>query len=230
MSEVAGSVRKTTVANRTLIMRRYVKPALFIACALPFLRLLLGAFGLANVDLGTNPIEEIQDTLGQWALRFLVITLAITPLRDWFNAPTLILLRRMLGLYAFFYVLMHFLTWLILDQGLYWQGVLADIAKRPFITIGVIALVLLIPLAVTSTNSMMRRLGKRWKTLHRLVYPITLLGVWHYWWQVKADIREPLIYLTLTVILLGWRVWKAAKPRLTRPNVARTDSADPKRF
>jgi sulfoxide reductase heme-binding subunit YedZ len=212
MNETAASVRKPTLANRTQIVRRYVKPVLFVVCLLPLLSLVLGAFGVAQFDLGANAVERIQDTLGQWGLRFLVITLAITPLRDWFNAPELIQLRRMLGLYAFFYVLAHFLTWLILDQGLYWPGVLEDIGKRPFITIGFLALLLLIPLAVTSTNGMMRRLGKRWKSLHRLVYVITLLGVWHYWWQVKADIREPLIYLTLTAILLGWRLWKR-RPR-----------------
>jgi methionine sulfoxide reductase heme-binding subunit len=197
--------------NRTTMVRRYVKPLLFIVCLLPFVRLMLGAFAIAGFDLGTNQVETVQDTLGIWGLRFLVITLAITPLRDWFNAPWLIQLRRMLGLYAFFYVLMHFLTWLVLDQGIYWPGILEDIAKRPFITIGFLALLLLIPLAATSTNAMMRRLGKRWKTLHRLIYPIALLGVWHFWWQVKADIREPLIYLTLTVLLLGWRVWKSRK-------------------
>jgi methionine sulfoxide reductase heme-binding subunit len=211
MTEAASTLRKPNVANRALVVRRYVKPLLFVLCALPFLGLLLGALGVEQFDLGANDVETIQDTLGQWGLRFLVITLAVTPLRDWFNAPELIQLRRMLGLYAFFYVLMHFLTWLVLDQGLYWQGILPDIAKRPFITIGFLALLLLIPLAVTSTNAMMRRLGKRWKSLHRLVYAITLLGVWHYWWQVKADIREPLIYLTITAILLGWRAWKKAR-------------------
>jgi sulfoxide reductase heme-binding subunit YedZ len=195
-------------ANRTLIVRRYIKPVLFAVCLLPFVRLLLGAFGLAGFDLGTNEVETVQDVTGNWGLRFLVIALAITPLRDWFDAPWLIQLRRMLGLYAFFYVLMHFLTWLFLDQGMYWAGILEDIAERPFITIGFLAFLLLIPLAATSTNAMMRRLGKRWKSLHRLVYPITLLGVWHFWWQVKADIREPAIYLAITLVLLGWRMWK----------------------
>jgi sulfoxide reductase heme-binding subunit YedZ len=114
----------------------------------------------------------------------------------------------MLGLFAFTYVLLHFFTWLVLDQGLYWSGVLADIAKRPFITLGFLALVLLMPLAVTSTNKMMRKLGKRWKTLHRLVYLIVILGVWHYYWQVKADVREPLIYAAIVAVLLGWRVCK----------------------
>lgn len=193
-----------------LVVRRYVKPVLFVACLLPAIVLVLHAFNIGG-QLGANPVEEIQDTLGEWGLRFLVITLAVTPLRDWFDAPWLIMLRRMLGLYGFFYVLMHFLTWLILDQGLYWSGVLIDVAERPFITIGFAALLLLIPLAVTSTNGMMRRLGKRWKTLHRLVYPITLLGVWHYYWQVKADVREPLVYLSITLLLLGWRVWKYAR-------------------
>jgi methionine sulfoxide reductase heme-binding subunit len=197
--------------DRSRVVRRYIKPALFVLCLLPFIRLVLGAFRIAGLDLGTNEVEAVQDTLGQWGLRFLVITLAITPLRDWFNAAWLIQLRRMLGLYAFFYVFAHFLTWLILDQGIYWPGILEDIGKRPFITIGFTALLLLIPLAVTSTNGMMRRLGKRWKTLHRLVYVITLLGIWHFWWQVKADIREPLIYLSITLVLLGWRVWKVRK-------------------
>jgi methionine sulfoxide reductase heme-binding subunit len=219
MNETAASVRKPAIANRTQLVRRYVKPALFVICLLPFVSLVLGAFGVAQFDLGATAVERIQDTLGQWGLRFLVITLAVTPLRDWFNAPELIHLRRMLGLYAFFYVLAHFLTWLILDQGLYWPGILEDIGKRPFITIGFLAFVLLIPLAVTSTNGMMRRLGKRWKSLHRLVYVIALLGVWHYWWQVKADIREPLIYLTIAVILLGWRLWKKM-PRKAAPRTA----------
>ena len=211
MNEAVSPSPRSSTVSRALIVRRFLKPAVFLVCTLPFVRLLLGAFNVAHFELGTNPVEEIQDTLGQWGLRFLIITLAITPLRDWFNAVVLLHLRRMLGLFAFFYVLLHFLTWLILDQGLYWQGILVDIAKRPFITIGFIALLLLIPLAITSTNAMMRRLGRRWKTLHRLIYPIVLLGVWHYWWQVKADIREPLIYLTITAALLGWRAWKALR-------------------
>lgn len=196
------------------VVRRYFKPIVFVISLLPAIVLLLHAFEIGG-SLGSNPVEMIQDTLGQWGLRFLLITLAVTPLRDWFDAPWLVMLRRMLGLFSFFYVLLHFLTWLILDQGLYWSGVLTDVVKRPFITIGFAALLLLIPLAVTSTKGMMRRLGKRWKQLHRLVYVIVLLGVWHYWWQVKADIREPLIYLSIAVVLLGWRVWKYVRQRQT---------------
>lgn len=193
----------------TVVIRRVIKPALFVACALPLLSLVVAAFGIGGASLGANPVERIQDTFGQWGLRFLCITLAVTPFRDWFDMPWLVQLRRMLGLYAFFYVLMHFLTWLILDQGLYWSGILQDIGERPFITIGFTALLLLVPLAVTSTNKMMRRLGRRWKKLHRLVYLISLLAVWHYYWQVKADTTEPLIYLAIVLVLLGWRAWKS---------------------
>ena len=201
-----------------VVVRRFIKPALFLTCLVPLLLLVLEAFGIGGTLIGTlgaNPVEKIQDTLGQWGLRFLMITLAVTPLRDWFDAPWLIMLRRMLGLYGFFYVLMHFLAWLILDRSLAWPDVLDDLTRRPFITIGFAALLLLIPLAATSNKAMMRRLGKRWKTLHRLVYVIALLGVWHYWWQVKADIREPLLYLSIVVVLLGWRVWKVVRLRFT---------------
>ncbi|HWK72829.1 MAG TPA: protein-methionine-sulfoxide reductase heme-binding subunit MsrQ [Povalibacter sp.] len=197
----------------TIVVRRYLKPPLFLLCLLPFIWVAVRAFGIGGTSLGANPVEAVQDTFGQWGLRLLVITLAMTPLRDWFNAPWLIQLRRMLGLFGFFYVLLHFLTWLLLDQGLYWPGILVDIGKRPFITIGFAALLMLIPLAVTSTNGMMRRLGKRWKSLHRLVYLIVPLGVWHYYWQVKADVREPLIYLTIVAVLLGWRLWKRLPAR-----------------
>jgi sulfoxide reductase heme-binding subunit YedZ len=187
---------------------RLLKALLFALCLIPLAALFWRAFELGGANLGANPVEKVQDTLGEWGLRFLVITLAVTPLRDWFNAPWLIQLRRMFGLYAFFYVLLHFLTWFILDQNMYWSGIVKDIAERPFITIGFAGFLMLIPLAITSTNGMMRRLGKRWKTLHRLVYLIALLGVWHYYWQVKADVREPLVYLAVVLTLLGWRVWK----------------------
>ncbi len=194
------------------LVRRYIKPVAFLLAALPAIVLLLHAFDIGGT-LGSNPVEKIQDTFGQWGLRFIAIALAVTPLRDWFDAPWLILLRRMLGLFGFFYVLLHFLTWLILDQDLYWPGIVADVVKRPFITIGFAALLMLIPLAVTSTGGMMRRLGKRWKALHRLIYAIAVLGVWHYWWQVKADVREPLLYASIVAVLLGWRGWKSWRSR-----------------
>lgn len=194
-------------------IERIYKPLLFIACLMPLASLVAGAFGSERFSLGANPIEFLLHSLGLWGLRFLVATLAITPLRDITGKVWLLSFRRMLGLFAFFYVLLHFLTWFVLDQDLYMAGILADIAERPFITLGFLAFLLLIPLAVTSTNGMMRRLGRRWKKLHRLVYPIAILGVWHFWWLVKADVREPLLYAVLVALLLGWRIWKAQKKK-----------------
>jgi len=195
-------------------VRRVYKPILFVISALPLAWLsaaIADQYGhtIAGINLGPDPVAKILHELGQWGLRFLLLTLCITPLRVMFGAPWLVQLRRMLGLYAFTYVLLHFLTWLILDQGFYWSGILQDIAKRPFITVGFAAFVLLIPLAVTSTNKMMRRLGRRWQQLHRLIYLIVLLGILHYYWKEKSDVREPLLYLAIAAVLLGWRVWHA---------------------
>ncbi len=205
----------------TRTVKRFFKPIVFILCLLPLASLTWRAFGLGG-GLGANPVEHLLHALGLWGLRFLVLTLAVTPARQLFKAPWLQLFRRMLGLFAFFYVLLHFLTWLILDQTLYWRGILVDIGKRPFITIGFIALLMLIPLAVTSTNAMMRRLGRRWQKLHRLVYVIALLGVWHFYWQVKKDIREPLVYLAIVLALLGWRIWKAQQRKRASQQMAKT--------
>ena len=192
------------------VFRYGYKPLLFLVCLIPLGNLALGAFAIGGASLGANPVEELLHQLGLWGLRFLVLTLAITPLKDLLHKPWPLAFRRMLGLFAFFYVLLHFLTWLILDQEMFWSGILVDIGKRPFITLGFIAFVLLIPMAVTSTNGWIRRLGaQRWRKLHRLIYIIALLGVWHFYWLVKSDVREPLLYLTITIVLLGWRVWKA---------------------
>ncbi len=192
----------------TNTIRRVYKPAVHLLCLLPLLQLMAGAFGLAGVSLGADPVARVLHGLGEWGLRFLVLTLAVTPLRFMLHQPWLLNFRRMFGLYAFTYVLLHFLTWLVLDQGMYWPGILEDIAKRPFITIGFAALLMLIPLAATSTSRMMRRLGKRWHKLHRLVYVIAILGVWHFWWLVKQDITEPLIYAAIVAFLLGYRYWR----------------------
>jgi sulfoxide reductase heme-binding subunit YedZ len=181
------------------------KPLVFLACLAPFLLVVGDAFDITG-SLGTNPIEAIMDRFGNWALRFILITLAITPLRRLTGRSWLQRFRRMLGLFTFFYVLMHFLTWLILDQGLLVSAVIEDIVKRPFITIGMVALLLLTALAITSTNGMRRRLGRRWQTLHNAAYAIAILGVWHYWWQVKLDTSEPLIYAVILALLLGFRV------------------------
>ncbi len=156
--------------------------------------------------LGANPIEEIQDRFGYWGLRFVLITLTVTPLRQITSKNWIIRFRRMLGLFAFFYILMHFLTWLILDQSLLLSAITEDIFERPFITIGFTAFLILIALAATSPIAMRRRLGKRWQQLHYGVYAAGILGVWHYWWQVKLDVMDPLIYAVILVVLLGYRM------------------------
>ena len=164
------------------------------------------AFGIGG-SLGANAIEAILDHFGNWVLRLIMIALAVTPLRRITGWSWLARFRRMLGLFTFFYVLLHFLTWLVLDQGLLLSAIAEDILKRPFITIGFAAQVLLLALAVTSTNGMRRRLGRRWQKLHNSVYVIAILGVWHYWWQVKLDTAEPLVYAIILGALLGWRLW-----------------------
>ncbi len=191
----------------TLKTVRYVgKPVVFLLCLLPAVLVITDAFELTG-RLGANPIEEILDRFGNWGLRFIMLTLAITPLRRLTGWNWLVRFRRMLGLFTFFYVLMHFLTWLILDQGVLLSAILEDLIERPFITIGFLALLLLTALAVTSTNAMRRRLGRRWQTLHNAAYVIAILGVWHYWWQVKKDITEPLIYAAILAVLLAARLW-----------------------
>ena len=178
---------------------------MFLVSSIPFVLL---SWGLLRGDLGINPVETLQHTTGDWTLRFLVFTLAITPLRRTFKLPELIRYRRMLGLFAFFYVVLHFLTYLGPDQSFNFSGMWDDVAKRKFVTVGFAAFVLLIPLAATSTAGMIRRLGgKRWQALHRLIYICAILGVIHYYWLVKSDVRKPLFYGALVAILLLWRVW-----------------------
>jgi len=185
--------------------RLLYKPLVFVASLLPLAWLLCGAFGWLDFSLGADPVKKLEHECGKWALNFLLITLAITPLRHLANLPHLPRLRRMLGLFAFCYALLHFAVYLSLDLEFNFRTLFTDIAKRPYITIGFVALLLLIPLAVTSTNRMMRRLGRRWQKLHRLVYGIAVLGVWHFYWQVKRDIREPLIYAGILAVLLVYR-------------------------
>ena len=186
----------------------------FTLCLLPALLVFSDAFEITG-RLGANPIEEIQDRFGIWTLRFIMITLAVTPLRRITAWNWLIRFRRLLGLFAFLYALMHFLTWLILDQELLLSAITEDITERPFITLGFTAFLLLTAMAVTSTNGMRRRLGRRWQQLHYVVYAVGALGVSHYWWQVKADIQEPLIYAVILATLLGYRLWH----RLRRKNI-----------
>lgn len=182
-----------------------IKAALFALCLVP---LALLAWRAYTDNLGANPIEAITRGTGDWTLRFLLITLAVTPLRRLTGAHWLLRLRRMLGLFAFFYAALHFTTYFWLDQFFDLQAIAKDILKRPFITVGFAAFVLLIPLAATSNNAAIRRLGgRKWQSLHRSVYAIAILGVVHYWWLVKKDISEPLLYASILGILLGLRAW-----------------------
>jgi len=207
---------------------RLLKVVVFGLCLVPLAMLVLAVFGVGGLSLGANPIEELIHQLGKWGLKFLLITLAVTPLRKLTGWNWLIRFRRMLGLFAFFYVLLHFLVYAGLDQRFELTAIIEDIAERPYITIGVSALLLLLPLAVTSTKGMMRRLGKRWQKLHRLVYVIAILGVWHFYWQVKLDTLEALIYVSILAVLLGYRLldwwrrkrWKAAGPRSSHDRIA----------
>jgi sulfoxide reductase heme-binding subunit YedZ len=180
------------------------KPLVFIASALPFLLLLARGFGVYGESLGADPVKTTLHILGKTGLNLLLITLLVTPVRQLTGFTHVLRIRRMLGLFAFFYVLMHFLLY-VSYQGFDFGEILKDIAKRPYITIGFLAFLMLIPLAITSTNKMMRRLGRRWQSLHRLIYVIAILGVWHFYWQVKKDIREPLIYVGILAVLLGYR-------------------------
>ena len=191
----------TTLSNKQISF--VIKPVLFLICLVPFIRLVVGA---VYDDLGTNPVEILTHETGEWALRFLLISLAVTPLRRLLKTAWLGKLRRMFGLYAFFYASMHFITYLWLDQFFDWKEIIIDIPKRPFITIGFISLLLLLPLALTSTNAMQRRLKKRWLSLHKLVYVIPVLVVIHFTWSLKADYSEPQIYALVFLLLMLMRV------------------------
>ncbi len=181
----------------------YARPVLHLLCILPFAVLAWAAFSDA---LGANPVEKLTRETGEWTLRMLLATLAISPLRQWSGQAAVMRFRRMLGLYTFFYAGCHFSIWFIFDHSLDPGGMVEDIVKRPYITLGFSAFVSMIPLAVTSNRAMIRRLGKKWKTLHQLVYGVILLGVLHFIWLVKADYLEPTIYAIIAVILLLHRV------------------------
>jgi len=184
------------------------------AHALALSPLALLVLGIANDTLGADPVARITHDTGTWALRLLLLGLALTPLRRLSGQAWPIRFRRLVGLYAFFYACLHLATWLVLDLGGYWTQVFEDLAKRPYITLGFSAWLLLVPLALTSTRGWMRRLGRRWGQLHRLVYAAAALAVLHYLWLVKADLREPLVYAAILALLLGlrWRWRRGAAP------------------
>ena len=202
-------------------MLSYLKPAAFIICLIPFGQLLFRAY---SDDLGANPIETITRFTGSWSLFILLTSLAVTPLRRLTGWNELIRYRRMLGLFAFAYAALHFATYMVLDLYFDFSAIAKDILKRPYITVGFTALVLMIPLAITSNSKMIRRLGKRWQQLHYLVYPIAILGVIHFYWLVKADITRPAQYGLVLALLLGFRLYHKwftapARPRRAAPSV-----------
>jgi methionine sulfoxide reductase heme-binding subunit len=209
-----------------MLRRRWVKPLVWVLCLAPAIWLawrMCEIFGFLQpgaldeflgAQIIANPLDYITHLTGDWTIRFLVFTLAVTPLRKLLHLPDLIRFRRMLGLFAFFYGCCHFLTWLWLDKLFNLQEMLKDVAKRPFITAGFTALVAMLPLAVTSTAGWIRRMGgRRWRSLHRLVYFSALAGVVHYYWLVKSDHRLPIFYGALVGVLLLYRliVWMAAQ-------------------
>ncbi len=180
--------------------------ALHVGLLVPLLLLGLGAFALAGQSLGPDPVETLLRELGWWAVTLLVAGLAVTPLRHWMKQAPLLRLRRPLGLWGFTYAVLHFTVYLVLDRQLAWAEILKDLSKRPYIMVGFAAVLLLLPLAATSTAWAMRKLGRRWQKLHRLAYATAILGVLHFLLQVKKDLTEPLIYAAVLGALLGWRV------------------------
>jgi len=197
----------------TLKQQSLIKASLFVLAVLPFLRLIVAAF---TDGLGANPLEFITRNTGDWTLYFLCITLSVTPLRRLFNLPWLLKMRRMMGLFAFFYACLHFLTFLWFDHFFDIEAMLKDVIKRPFILVGFTAFVLLVPLACTSTNKMIKRVGAaRWQKLHRLIYVIVSLGILHYFWMKagKHDFSKPVVFGVVVAVLLLIRLFWALQKR-----------------
>ena len=189
-------------------MVRLVKPMIFFLALIPFIWLLLKVF---QNDLGPDPAQALSIETGEWALRFLLLTLAITPFRQIFRVAEIARLRRMIGLFAFFYASIHFLSWMAFILGFRWLAIAEELVERPYITVGFLAYVILFLLGVTSTNSMVRRLGKNWKRLHKFVYAASILAIVHLLWILRTDVTEAVIYGVLLVILLGYRIFLKLK-------------------
>ena len=204
-------------------MMRFAKPAVFVAALSPFLWL---TFRGLTGRLSANPIEDITLTTGIWALRWLLVSLAITPLRRLTGWQRVIQYRRMFGLFAFFYASVHLLTYVVLDQGLAFEFILPDIVKRPYITMGMTAFTLMVPLAVTSTKGWIRRLGRRWQLLHRLVYVSGIAACLHFLWKVKVAIGEPVYYAAILGVLLAFRLlWRLRPTARARSATARASAS-----
>ena len=189
-------------------MGRLVKPSIFFMALIPFIWLLLKVF---QNDLGPDPAQALSIETGEWTLRFLLLTLAITPFRQIFRVVEIARLRRMIGLFAFFYASIHFLSWMAFILGFRWLAIAEELVERPYITVGFLAYVILFLLGVTSTNSMVRRLGKNWKRLHKFVYAASILAIVHLLWILRTDVTEAVIYGVLLAILLGYRIFRKLK-------------------
>jgi len=189
-------------------MVRLVKPSIFFMALIPFIWLLLKVF---QNDLGPDPAQALSIETGEWALRFLLLTLAITPFRQIFRVAEIARLRRMIGLFAFFYASIHFLSWMAFILAFRWLAIAEELVERPYITVGFLAYVILFLLGVTSTNSMVRRLGKNWKRLHKFVYVASILAIVHLLWILRTDVAEAVIYGVLLAILLGYRIFRKLK-------------------
>ncbi len=220
MTEPMGTVSAAAGAQVAPVVRRRwtakqvgrSKPLVFLLCLIPFLRWFYLGY---NGGLTANPVEFITRSSGFWTLFMLLLTLAVTPLRQMLNQPALVRLRRMLGLFAFFYVLLHLLTWIVLDRNMDLSSMVTDVLDRTFIFVGMAAFLLMLPLALTSTQGWMRRLGMNWTRLHRSIYAIGVLGILHYWLMRagKNDFADPILYGTLLTLLLLWRVVRAWRNR-----------------
>jgi methionine sulfoxide reductase heme-binding subunit len=201
----------TRAVVQSIVQHRAAKPVLFVTALLPLTLLIAG---VVNHTLGANPAETLIRSLGDWTLRFLCLTLAITPLRQWTGLPALARWRRMLGLFTAFYATLHFSAYAVFDMGLVWPDIVRDVAKRPFILVGTAAFVLLLPLATTSFNGAIRWLGAaRWQRLHRIVYGIALLAILHFFWMRagKRNFGEVAVFAAIVAVLLGWRLYKATR-------------------
>ncbi len=195
-----------------LLLRPWVRPCAHLLCALPLAWLVYAAFGN---HLGANPAEALIRSLGDWGLRGLLLTLAITPLRTLLHQPALLRYRRLLGLWTFAYVLLHLLAYAWFDKGLLLGDIVQDVIKRPFILVGTLAFLLMLPLALTSFNAAIRWLGgQRWQALHRAIYAVAVLACVHFWWMraAKNNLTEPFMYAAIAAVLLGWRVWRRLRP------------------
>ena len=189
-------------------MVRLFKPVIFFLALIPFVWLLSKVF---QNDLGPDPAQALSIETGEWTLRFLLLTLAITPFRQIFRMVEIARLRRMIGLFAFFYASIHFLSWMAFILGFRWLAIAEELVERPYITVGFLAYVILFLLGVTSTNSMVRRLGKNWKRLHKFVYAASILAIVHLLWILRTDVTEAVIYGVLLAILLGYRIFRKLK-------------------